>query len=224
MGALAPLNVEVPELYTFRDGELRIFPLASEVVRQARLWVQAEGTFPKTARATRRPRLARRSPQKAKQRRQNKRPTVFQTLAGPNPVLQRPLASVLPPYQPVPKSLAEALGAPPPAKAQPPATATQVNHDAEMARAIGIGDGELPGEGPSQSSSLAGAVLAQSQALMALVSQMSQGVADPLLETQPGASTSVRVRGSVGRAKLQQELFSRSGSGPAKYAAWTQRV
>ena len=70
-----------------------------------------------------------------------------------NPVLQHPLSSVLPPFQP------DAL------------TTAMVN---------------------------------QSQALLALVSQLSQGASDPLLKIQPGASSSVR--GSVGRAKLQQEL------------------
>ena len=142
------------------------------------------------------------------QTKQAQPPVVHQGQPCPKPSLQMPQSSVLPPFQPVPKSLAGVLGAPPPVRAQPVAAAEQTDLNAQMAR--GIGEEELPGEEPPQESSLASAVMAQSQALVALVSQMFQESADPLLEIQPGASSSVR--GSVGRAKLQQELLARTGS------------
>ena len=125
---------------------------------------------------------------------------------GAPAVLQQPLSSVLPPAQVVAKNLAKTLGPPPPARAQPFALQVQVDKEEEAAFAV---PGPLQHDQPSDSS-LTGAVLAQSQALVALVNQLSAGGADPLLDGQPGQSASVR--GSVGRAKLQQELSLRSGT------------
>ena len=70
-----------------------------------------------------------------------------------------------------------------------------------------MGVGELPG--PQTEGSITSAVLAQSQALVALVSHLSAGSSDPLLEV-PGQATSIR--GSVNRARFQQELASRTGA------------
>lgn len=56
---------------------------------------------------------------------------------------------------------------------------------------------------------LARAVLAQSQALTSLVSQIAQGQSDPLVDL--GSSSSTGIRGSAGRAKLQAELASQRG-------------
>ncbi|CAE6946232.1 unnamed protein product [Symbiodinium natans] len=122
--------------------------------------------------------------------------------------LRQPLSSQLPPFQARPKSLAAALGPPPPVRAQARASPVQTDLDAEAAKCIG--DGELPGEPPD---TLATAVLAQSQALVALVGQL-QGASDPLLEGPPGLTASVR--GAAGRAKLQQELAARTGQFAAK--------
>ncbi|CAE7343693.1 unnamed protein product [Symbiodinium natans] len=122
--------------------------------------------------------------------------------------LRQPLSSQLPPCQARPKSLAAALGPPPPVRAQARASPVQTDLDAEAAKCIG--DGELPGEPPD---TLATAVLAQSQALVALVGQL-QGASDPLLEGPPGLTASVR--GAAGRAKLQQELAARTGQFAAK--------
>lgn len=57
---------------------------------------------------------------------------------------------------------------------------------------------------------LARAVLAQSQALTALLGQMAQSSEDPMMDL--GATASSATRGALGRAKLQAELASHSGS------------
>jgi len=57
---------------------------------------------------------------------------------------------------------------------------------------------------------LARAVLAQSQALTALLWQMAQSSEDPMMDL--GATASSATRGALGRAKLQAELASHSGS------------
>ena len=65
------------------------------------------------------------------------------------------------------------------------------------------GEGEVPG------SDLAKAVLAQSQALTALVGQIAQQ-SDPLSDLS-SSSTTFSSRGSMGRVKLQQELAAQRG-------------
>ena len=67
----------------------------------------------------------------------------------------------------------------------------------------------LEGEGEPGGSDLATAVLAQSQALTALVGQIAQQ-GDPLGELSSSSST-LSSRGSMGRAKLQQELAAQKG-------------
>ncbi|CAE7502432.1 unnamed protein product [Symbiodinium necroappetens] len=125
--------------------------------------------------------------------------------AVPHPVLGQPLAqAVLPPFQSVPKNLATTLGPPPLTRQLPPAAPVQV--DLEEKGQQSLLTGELPGTG--QDGSLASAVLAQSHALVALVTQLS-GSADPLLAVPSGQAS---VRGAAGRAKLQQDLAARSGA------------
>eukprot|EP00435_Cladocopium_sp_Y103_P034882 s2166_g9.t1 len=63
---------------------------------------------------------------------------------------------------------------------------------------------------PISSDPLAQAVLAQSQALTALVSQIAQSSGDPMLELSSGAA-SASTRGAVGRARLQNELAAQKG-------------
>ena len=112
----------------------------------------------------------------------------------------------LPPFQTVPKSLAHALGPPPPARPaalipKPP----EVDLDAQLAAAIS--SGELP-NAPAQPD-LTTAMMAQSQALLTLVGHLAQGT-DPVLDPQSaGASSS---RGSQTRQRLQAELSSHSGT------------
>ena len=62
-----------------------------------------------------------------------------------------------------------------------------------------------------QSPDLAAAVLAQSQALTALVSQISSASNDPMGDLS-GSSSSTSNRGALGRAKLQAELAQHKGS------------
>ena len=69
---------------------------------------------------------------------------------------------------------------------------------------------QLEAEGEAASSDLARAVLAQSQALTALVGQIAQS-SDPLADIS-SSSSSFSSRGAMGRAKLQQELASQKGS------------
>lgn len=64
---------------------------------------------------------------------------------------------------------------------------------------------------PAQSQDmLAQAVLAQSQALTNLVQQLAHGQSDPIIEL--GASSSLGMRGSSGRAKLQADLAAQKGT------------
>ena len=111
-------------------------------------------------------------------------------------LLQQPLASVLPATQAAPSNLAHLLGPPPTVRQQPAAAPIQPRG----------GWGCRPKRlAPCRQILLTGAVLAQSQALVSLVSQFSAGArALYILEGQAGQSA--WVRGSVGRAKLQQEL------------------
>ena len=79
---------------------------------------------------------------------------------------------------------------------------------------VGCGSGETFGsfgfgEGEPVGSDLAKAVLAQSQALTALVGQIAQQ-ADPLADVS-SSSTTFSSRGAMGRARLQQELAAHRG-------------
>eukprot|EP00438_Fugacium_kawagutii_P016043 Skav232582 [mRNA] locus=scaffold932:80382:86688:- [translate_table: standard] len=119
-----------------------------------------------------------------------------------------PRASQMPVSAPL-QAFAKMMGSPPrtrptTAAAMDPATAPQMTTTLRV-------QGEevehhLPGGGV-----LAQAVLAQSQALTNLVSQLQQG-GDPLLDGQGGASAfSLGSRGAQGRERLQMELANRSG-------------
>ena len=59
-------------------------------------------------------------------------------------------------------------------------------------------------------SDLAKAVLAQSQALTALVNQIANNSGDPL-QDMASSSTSISSRGSMGQARLQSELAAHKG-------------
>ena len=64
---------------------------------------------------------------------------------------------------------------------------------------------------PMEDSSLAKAVLAQSQALTTLVTQIAHASSDPMSDLS-GSSTTPGSRGSMGRARLQSELAAHRGS------------
>ena len=240
---LSPADLSAEDLVCFRPSAPSVFPLASEVLRQAKEWLQADGTLPadrsgyqtavsapEQAAAIRgkapkpkRPTMAQHATQQAKMMEvvaavvdrldsivaQGGKPPAPEQPPAPQPVVPRPVLSqplaqaVLPPYQSVPKNLAAALGPPPLTRQLPPAAPLQV--DLEEKGQQGLVTGEPIGS--TQEGSLASAVLAQSQALVALVSQLSSS-SDPLLEVPTGQAS---VRGAAGRAKLQQDLASRSG-------------
>ena len=65
--------------------------------------------------------------------------------------------------------------------------------------------------GGPQDGDLARAVLAQSQALTALVGQIAQSSQAPMMDLG-AASSGASTRGALGRAKLQAELASHSGT------------
>ncbi|CAE7699828.1 unnamed protein product [Symbiodinium sp. CCMP2592] len=91
----------------------------------------------------------------------------------------------------------QVIGPPPPARQAPKTPSPMVDHEEALAVTIGAGDAE-----PEVPSTLASAVLAQSQALVSLVSQLAQNSSDPLLD----APSATSVRGAAGRQRLQQEL------------------
>ena len=70
---------------------------------------------------------------------------------------------------------------------------------------------EKPPLGPAAGGDLARAVLAQSQALTALVGQIAQSSQDPMVDLGGGTS-SASTRGALGRARLQAELATHSGA------------
>ena len=270
---LAPLDLEVFLGQAFSDEDPSLYPLAAEVLAQARQWVLAEGASsayqsavsdgPKAAAADahrpprpKRPTVAQIAKQQAtmaeavaqlsaqlaqlQMQRDGIRPDpeAEQVVRGePAPaasglslrqaplssILQAPLESrpsanalqsqpsgKLPPFQSVPKSLAQVLGPPPPTRSlldqAPMSSAQDAQEDQDGLLAAGISSGELPAGRPPDE--LAAAMMAQSRAMLALVAQISQG-GDPLLD-QTASSTSTR--GAQTRQKLQAELAQMSGA------------
>ena len=118
---------------------------------------------------------------------------------------QSPVSALVPPYQNVPKSLAAALGPPPPVRRTPdPLPTAQVDLDAQMDAAII--EGELPNV--QEPSALSSAMMAQSRALLALVGHLAQG-GDPVLDSQIQAEVADR----AGSAKRR---FCREGEGQGR--------
>ena len=270
---LAPLDLDVFLGQAFSDEDPSLYPLAAEVLAQARQWVLAEGASsayqsavsdgPKAAAADahrpprpKRPTVAQIAKQQAtmaeavaqlsaqlaqlQMQRDGFRhdPEAEQAARGePAPAAsglslrQAPLSSILqapleprssanapqsqppgklPPFQSVPKSLAQVLGPPPPTRSlldqAPRCSAQEAQEDQDGLLAAGISSGELPSGRPPDE--LAAAMMAQSRAMLALVAQISQG-GDPLLD-QTASSTSTR--GAQTRQKLQAELAQMSGA------------
>lgn len=122
--------------------------------------------------------------------------------------LSQPLAAGLS-RSPVSSSMVANVVAPPPRTKEPalhplgldldfrPTDLKALEEDKQMG---------VPGEGD-----LAKAVLAQSQALTALVGQIAQSSQDPLADLS-STSSSASTRGSQGRARLQAELAQHSGN------------
>ena len=125
---------------------------------------------------------------------------------APRQLLAAPVSATVVPQHAPPKRLASLLGAPP--KAVAPKSPDLPVLD-EGAGALVPGD--LDGEPIDEGGPLASALLAQSRALTSLVSQMA-GSGDPLNDLATGSSSSISVKGSAARMKLQRELHNRSGS------------
>ena len=94
---------------------------------------------------------------------------------------------------------------PPPRNTSQEQTRQPISKNAELETAELLQDVDVSGQ-----SDLARAVLAQSQALTALVSQIAGSTSDPIQDLA-GASSSVSSRGAAGRAKLQAELAQQRG-------------
>ena len=124
------------------------------------------------------------------------------------PGLAAPLHQVLPPAPVRPKRLADILGPPPPARApQTEQHALPIMDDPGEEILPDVMREELQ---PSSSEPLAQAMLLQAKALSNLVTQLSSGSADQLLDS--GGSGSLSTRGTNGRMKIQTELALRDGA------------
>lgn len=128
----------------------------------------------------------------------------------PSTVLRRPISSSL-------AMPAVSAGAVAKTLATPPRTQTASalgllsSPQFQPAELVELQDEKQVMEQHTPSDHLAQAVLAQSQALTALVSQIAQSSADPMVELSTGAA-SASTRGAQGRARLQNELAAQKGT------------
>ena len=126
------------------------------------------------------------------------------------PALQQPLSHAVRGPASAPSALTRGIQSPPRTQYQqnPGILHTPVPYQPPEMAALAL---EKPSsQHPLGDSHLAQAVLAQSQALTSLVSQIAQGTSDPMLDL--GGASSTGTRGSLGRAKLQAELAAQRGS------------
>ena len=152
-------------------------------------------------------------------------PAQVQAQAG-RPILSAPLHQMLPPPPAKPKRLSDILGPPPPVRAPV--------QDVQGPLAL-----ELPGEEAlpdimqeelqqGSGEPLAQAMLLHTKALSSLVSQLSSGSGESLLDSNGGGSLSTR--GTNGRLKIQAELalqekkFSSTRLCRRPPAGWTPRA
>lgn len=124
--------------------------------------------------------------------------------------LHQPISSALT-VAPVPSSLvAQQIGTPP--RTAVPASPGLLR--SSMVKPAEVGELEevaMPDHPSSSRDPLAQAVLAQSNALTALASQLASQSSDPMLDLSMGAASSA-TRGAQGRAKLQMELAAQKGT------------
>ena len=133
-----------------------------------------------------------------------------QTMATPQALLSQPLSSALVSQSHQPSTVAKAIGTPPRTSAglTPGLLRSPLIQPPELTEL----EEEKPEPPPSTSRDpLAQAVLAQSQALTALVSQIASQSSDPLMDLG-GGNFGASTRGAQGRAKLQAELAAQRGS------------
>ena len=225
-----------------------IFPLASEVLRQARVWA-ASGSQPdrsgyqtaasdtpgarqaKAGPRPKRPTVAQLASQQealskavagiaeqltALRAQGDASPGPRQTAPTPPPsqlsLLAAPVSSHLaqPPVDPR-TSLPELLG-PPPRLRNSRAPLSALAPAEEEPTGLGVGVGEQLAPEARSSASLAEAMLLQSKALSALVSQLAQSQ-DPLgVDLSAAAGSGLSTRGTSARQKMQSELLLRDGS------------
>ena len=130
--------------------------------------------------------------------------------AGPSVTLRQPISSALMPQTSSLGTIAQQLGTPPRtlAPTAPGLLGSPLVRPNELQE---LEDEKREGGQSSSSDPLAQAVLAQSQALTALVAQIAEQSGDPMLElSTTGASSGTR--GAQGRARLQAELAAQKGS------------
>eukprot|EP00435_Cladocopium_sp_Y103_P059902 s1225_g21.t1 len=127
----------------------------------------------------------------------------------PHVALRQPISSSLPVPAAQPMTVAHMVGTPP--RTAAPSAAGLLRSPMLQPPELKELEDEKPRGDPAISSDhLAQAVLAQSQALTALVSQIAHQSSDPLLELSSG-SASASTRGAQGRSRLQAELASQKG-------------
>eukprot|EP00435_Cladocopium_sp_Y103_P052526 s2167_g16.t1 len=123
--------------------------------------------------------------------------------------LSQPLSSSLAPRPVAPGIVARAIATPPPRTNPKTPNVFLPPQDCQPPELLALEE-DKPGEAIGGGTDLARAVLAQSQALSALVGQIAQTHQDPLMDLGSSGS-SASTRGSLGRAKLQAELATHSG-------------
>ena len=136
-------------------------------------------------------------------------PAVAAPQPCPQSLLQAPIASHLPPGLGARADLSALLGPPPRTKAAR-AEGLETQDLQEEPAGIGTLAAGLPVPEVQDSGTLAEAMLLQSPAISALVSQMAQG-SDPLAVDRSTSMTSLSTRGTSARQKLQAELLLREG-------------
>ena len=95
-------------------------------------------------------------------------------------------------------------------RAEKPCSNPRCTAQGQARRRAHLALADIDGEPLEAENQIASAFLAQSRALTALVSQLSSG-GDPLSDLSSASSSSLSIKGSAARLKLQRELLSRSG-------------
>lgn len=109
-------------------------------------------------------------------------------------------------------AVAKVVAAPPPrTRASQPAGILQDPVFAQPSELLSL-EAEKETQSTLSGDVLARAVLAQSQAVTALVGQIAGAAGDPLMDLGTAMGSSASTKGAQGRAKLQAELASHSGS------------
>eukprot|EP00435_Cladocopium_sp_Y103_P014245 s1713_g3.t1 len=122
--------------------------------------------------------------------------------------LSQPLSSSLPPRVVSPGMVAQTIAVPPPRTQEKAPSGLVSGLDFQPSELKELEEEKVP---PQAENHFAQAILAQSQALTALVGQIANASQDPLVDLGSSAS-STSTRGAAGRARLQAELATHSGA------------